>query len=102
METNTENDGKENDGKKQLYKIPIPPGFVQLQIGKGGEISHPKNRRMLFQIKTMEFTKWQYQCNKDLLNTWVDVLGFTWVCFGCNAMAFKHAPFCHHTCSYMK
>jgi len=101
MATNNENEGKEGGGKKRLYKIPVPPGFVQFQIGKGGEISRPKNR-MLFQIDTLEFRNWQYQCNKDSLNTWVDVIGFKWLCFGCNATAFKHAPFCHHSCSYTK
>ena len=101
MATNYENEGKEGGGKKRLYKIPVPPGFVQFQIGKGGEISRPKNR-MLFQIDTLEFRNWQYQCNKDSLNTWVDVIGFKWLCFGCNATAFKHAPFCHHSRSYTK
>jgi len=77
------NSAKDNDGKEKSnqwsYKLPIPPGFAQYQIGKEGLISCPKNRRILFHIDTIEFPKWQFQHKDDSLNTWVDVLGFTWV-----------------------
>jgi len=100
------NSAKDNDGKDKSnqwsYKLPIPPGFAQYQIGKGGLISHPKNRRMLAILTWLNFQKWQFQCKDDSLNTWVDVLGFIWMCFGGNAAAFKHAPFCHHSCSFTK
>jgi len=33
---------------------------------------------------------------------WIDVFSEKWICFGCNGLALKHGPFCHHACSYTK
>jgi len=58
-------------------------------------------RHLLTKIDTIEFPNWQSKSIKSL-KMWIDVLSEKWICFGCNGLALKRAPFCHHACSYTK
>ena len=88
------------------YKISGP--CIQMnqdQFGPGGKIKPPENRQLLTKIDTIEFPKWELKVLESSSGTvfsWINVLGVDWICFGCNMSCFKHAPFCHSSCSYKK
>jgi len=65
---------------------------VQYQIGTGGLIDRPEERRLLTRIDTLEFSKWQYK-TIDQLPSWFDVFDVPWTCFACHGMYSKHAFF---------
>jgi len=49
--------------------------------------------------------KWEQKsvaASSGKIVTWVDVLSFERMCFGCNVSALKHAPFCHNSQSYCR
>jgi len=85
-----------NDGFKVTDVMPLvqTPGakIVQYQIGTGGLIDHPEERRLLTRIDTLEFSKWQYK-TIDQLPSWFDVFDVPWTCFACRGMYSKHAFF---------
>jgi len=66
--------------------------ILQYQIGIGGMIDRPEDRRLLTRIDTLEFSKWQLQ-TIDQLPSWFDVFDVPWTCFACRGMAGSHAFF---------
>ena len=81
---------KINDGMP-LEHTPVAK-CVQFWIVTGGLIDRPEPRRLLTQIDTLEFSKWQYK-TIDQLPCWFDVFDVSWTCFACRGMSSKHAFF---------
>ena len=88
---------------RSAYKLPPPRIMLyQSRIGRSGNIvPPPETRRLLSEINTIEFLKWEPVQSESIFN-WKDVFDFEWTCFGCNVSTFKHAPFCHYSKSYSK
>jgi len=92
-----------NSKVKEILPFAQTPGakILQYQIGIGGMINRPEDRRLLTRIDTLEFSKWQLQ-TIDQLPSWFDVFDVPWTCFACRGMAGSHAFFCHTSRSYKK
>jgi len=82
------------------YKIPLPWGFTQYQIGSRGNITPPKTKRFSTKIDRTEFSngkiQWLIHWKCGLLS--LAKMGL----LGCNAAALNHVPFCHHARNYTK
>jgi len=93
------------DNSKVTDVMPLAhtPGakILQNQIGIGGMIDCPEDRRLLTRIDTLEFSKWQFKTIGQL-PSWFDVFDVPWTCFACRCMAGTHAFFCHYSRSYKK
>jgi len=85
------NDNAKIDNGFPLEHTPVAK-CVQYQIGTGGLIDCPEERRLLTRIDTLEFSKWQYK-TIDQLPSWFDVFDVPWTCFACRGMYSKHAFF---------
>ena len=83
-----------NSKVKEILPFAQTPGakILQYQIGIGGMINRPEDRRLLTRIDTLEFSKWQLQ-TIDQLPSWFDVFDVPWTCFACRGMVGSHAFF---------